>query len=236
MTRHSFKTPASESQAKQLFSYSINKIRNDGVGTANLSDEVYLQVMNDRPAFLPDLQSIENAFSGKRNRYCTVGTAARRAMVRAAWNNMAIAELRDLNRHRSGHRFSPLCPCGFYLPAEVSCHPQVKGLLDDYKVLIESMVASCDASPCDTSPCGASSQENGDDGAYTYVYALLLGTQVPFEHSTHLDKFIYEIELRTGMGAHFRYAEHLAKASAILVQKMPELEPFIQIGNAEPEF
>jgi hypothetical protein len=161
---------------------------------------------------------------------------------------MAIAELRDLNRHRSGYRFSSLCPCGFYLPAEV-VHPYINELLRDYKTLVESIVSSDDILSDNVSSQDTSSQDKlsqdklsqdtssqNKKGAQTYVYALLLGTQVPFEHSTHLDKFIYEIELRTGMGAHFRYAEHLAKASAILVQKMPELEPFIQIGNAEPEF
>ncbi|MDR3013619.1 MAG: FAD-dependent thymidylate synthase [Chitinispirillales bacterium] len=217
MTQHSFKTPASINQAMQLSSYSIDKIRNNGVCIDNIPDDVYLQIMNDRPAFLPDLQTMEAAFAGKENRYCTIGTAARRVMVRAAWNNMAIAELRDLNRHRSGYRFTPLCPRGFYLPEEAK-HPKVDELLRDYKTLVESI---------------ASSQ---DGNAHTYIYALLLGTQIEFEHGTHLDKFIYEIELRTGMGAHFRYADHLAKAAEILTQKMPELAPFIQTGNAEPEF
>ncbi|MCL2218348.1 MAG: FAD-dependent thymidylate synthase [Chitinispirillia bacterium] len=216
MTKHSTATAASRSQTWQTLDYSISNIRNNGVNIANIPDETYLNVMNDRPPFLPDLQTTANAFGGKTNRYSTVGTTVRRTVVRAAWNNMAIAELRDLNRHRSGYRFSPLCPVGFYLPEEVR-HPYVDELLRDYKKLVESIAAN-------------------DNGAETYVYALLLGTQVAFEHSTHLDKFIYEIELRTGMGAHFRYADHLAKASSILIQKMPELAPFIQTGNAEPEF
>jgi len=218
MTKHSFKTAASESQAAQLMSYSIGKIRDEGVNITNIPDQVYLRVMDDRPAFLPDLQTAADAFAGKANRYCAAGTAVRRTVVRSAWNNMAIAELRDLNRHRSGYRFSPLYPCGFYLPRGVK-HPAIDELLNDYRALVESI-----------------SSYNIDNGGGTYVYALLLGTQTPFEHSTHLDKFIYEIELRTGVGAHFRYAEHLAKASAILTQKMPELTPFIQTGNAEPEF
>jgi thymidylate synthase ThyX len=216
MTKHSFKTPASESQANQLLLHSINEIKRGGVSISNIPDEVYLEAMNGRPPFLPDLQSVPEAFLGKKNRYCVPGTAARRAVVRAAWNNMAIAELRDLNRHRSGFRFSPLCPRGFYLPADVK-HPEIGGLLSDYKALAESIASQ-------------------GGGAPAYVYALLLGTQVAFEHSTHLDKFIYEIELRTGMGAHFRYADHLAKAAETLTRKMPELAPFIQTGNAEPEF
>jgi len=216
MTKHSFKTSASESQAGWLSSYSINEIKKHGVCIDNIIDEVYLEIANDRPSFLPDLQSIQNAFDGKENRYGEAGTSIRRAMVRAAWNNMAVAELRDLNRHRSGYRFSPLCPKGFYIPKDVK-HPKIGELLNEYKALVESI---------------ASQKES----AVAYVYALLLGTQVAFEHSTHLDKFIYEIELRTGLGAHFRYAEHLAKASSILKKKMPGISRFIQEGNAEPEF
>ena len=216
MTRHSFKTKAGESQAGQLLSHSVNEIKQYGVCVDCIPDDVYLEVANDRPAFLLDLQSMQDAFDGKENRYSEAGTSVRRAMVRAAWNNMSIAELRDLNRHRSGYRFSPLCPQGFYIPNAVK-HPKIGELLNEYKTLIESIV----------------SQENG---AETYVYALLLGTQVAFEHSTHLDKFIYEIELRTGLGAHFRYAEHLAKASDLLENKMPGISLFVQEGNAEPEF
>ena len=216
MTRHSFCSESSGNQTEQLFAYSINKIKDEGVEIANIADEVYLRVMNDTPEFLPNLQTVQEAFYGKENRYSLAGTTARRIMVRAAWNNMAIAELRDLNRHRSGYRFSPLSPCGFYLPSEVS-HPGIDELLRDYKNLVKEIASQ-------------------KQGAHAYVYALLLGTQTPFEHSANLDKFIYEIELRTGMGAHFRYAEHLAKAAAILTEKMPELAPFIQTGNAEPEF
>jgi thymidylate synthase ThyX len=215
MTRYSFATDASDEQAEQMLSYAVHKIRKEGICTANIADEVYLELMDDRPPFLPNLQTVADAFAEKENRYSTVGTTARRAMVRAAWNNMAIAELRDLNRHRSGYRFSPLRPRGFYMPADVK-HPLIEEVLRDYKAVVESIAAQ-------------------SSGAQAYIYGLLLGTQVEFEHSTHLDKFIYEIELRTGMGAHFRYADHLAKAAAILIEKKPELAPFIQMGNAEPE-
>ena len=50
----------------------------------------------------------------------------------------------------------------------------------------------------------------------------MLGAQTPFEHGTHADKFIYEAELRTGMGAHFRYAEHLSAALGEFFKQVPE--------------
>jgi hypothetical protein len=37
------------------------------------------------------------------------------------------------------------------------------------------------------------------------------------------------------MGAHFRYAEHLAAACGELLKAMPELAPFIKVGSADPE-
>jgi len=69
----------------------------------------------------------------------------------------------------------------------------------------------------------------------SHLYGYLLGVQTPFEHSTHADKFIYEVELRTGMGAHFRYAEHCEAVYREFLKKMPEVEPYVQIGTAEPE-
>jgi hypothetical protein len=62
-----------------------------------------------------------------------------------------------------------------------------------------------------------------------------LGTQYAFEHNTTADKFIYEAELRTGLGAHFRYARHLRDALALWYQKFPATRPFVLEGAAEPE-
>ncbi|MDG5816344.1 FAD-dependent thymidylate synthase [Chitinispirillales bacterium ANBcel5] len=215
MVRHSYPTEASNAQSKLLSAYSINEISNHGVGIKNIDNKVHLSILDDTPDFLPPMQSLDEAFRGKTNRYSTTGTTVNRCMVRAAWNNIAIAELRDLNRHRSGYRFSPLIPKGFYLPQEVY-HPGVDGLLDKQKQFTEKLALSTKD--------------------FRYCYGLLLGAQTPFEHSTHLDKFIYEIELRTGLGAHYRYAQHLKDAYDKLIELRPELKDHLSIGDAEPEF
>jgi thymidylate synthase ThyX len=215
LVRHSFPDEASTFQARQMIDVATAHIRNHGVPSWKLGDEVVVSVEKTPPSFLPELPSAEDAFRNKTNRYSAAGIRVRRVMVRAAWNNMAIAELRDLNRHRTGFRFSPLVPMGFYLPPDVD-HEKREALCATKSALVKKLAA------------------DRDNGA-AFVYGLLLGTQVPFEHSTHLDKFIYEIEIRTGMGAHFRYAEHLAAASNELVTIMPELAPFINVGSAEPE-
>jgi thymidylate synthase ThyX len=214
LIRHAVSDEASVAQAGELIAHAVGRIRAQGVPSGRLDDEVHVSVENSLPRFLPQFQCVADAFIGKTSRYSAMGNAVRRILVRAAWNNMAIAELRDLNRQRTGFRFSPLAPVGFYLPDGVS-HPRLPELLEKKQELIRALAA-------------------GNGGA-AYVYGLLLGTQVTFEHSTNLDKFIYAIELRTGMGAHFRYAEHLGAACDELCKIMPELRPFIKVGKAEPE-
>ncbi len=214
LSRHCYSDESSRFQAQQVFDYATSRIREQGASTALLDDKVWVEVENRLADFLPQIQKIEDSFHGKVNRYSLSGTSVKRVFVRAAWNNLSIAELRDLNRHRSGYRFSPLTPEGFYIPAEVK-HPRLEELMRKNAVFLKRIAMSKDSA--------------------AYVYGLLLGTQVPFEHSTHLDKFIYEIELRTGLGAHFRYAEHLSAAYKELIKKMPQLEDYIEVGSAEPE-
>ena len=215
LMRHSMPDEASSAQARCAIDAAVSRIATGGVSVDAAPDKVAVSLDTAFPAFLPPQQSLRDAFLGKENRYSIAGSGVRRIMVRASWNNMAIAELRDLNRHRTGYRFSPLIPAGFYLPPGI-VHPKLDALRAAMRSVIGKLAAR-------------------GDGSAAYVYGLLLGTQVPFEHSTHLDKFIYEIELRTGMGAHFRYAEHLAAANRELLRAMPGLAPYIEVGSAEPE-
>ncbi|MCZ6672021.1 MAG: FAD-dependent thymidylate synthase [Verrucomicrobia bacterium] len=201
-----------EVQARQEFEYSL-KLGLEMLSIENRPDDVWVKVDNDLPDFLPEMQSMEDALGHRANRYGRSGTAIRRMRVGFAWNNMAIAELRDLNRHRTGHRFTPLIQNGFYLPPEVDPAPH-EDFLNRQKELLKTLMEL-------KSPA--------------YVYGLLLGSQTPFEHSTHADKFVYEAELRTGMGAHFRYAEHLSKVLHKFFELVPESKQWINEGTAEPE-
>jgi hypothetical protein len=212
LVKHSKSEFSFEYQARQEFEYSL-KLGLETLSTDNRADEVWVNVDNELPDFLPEMQSMEDALGQRANRYGRCGTSIRRMRVGFAWNNMAIAELRDLNRHRTGHRFTPMIQNGFYLPPEVDPAPH-QALLNRQKALLKSLMEL-------KSPA--------------YVYGLLLGSQTPFEHSTHADKFVYEAELRTGMGAHFRYAEHLSKALHKFWELVPESKPYITEGTAEPE-
>lgn len=63
----------------------------------------------------------------------------------------------------------------------------------------------------------------------------MLGTEYPFEHTTTADKFLYEAELRTGLGAHFRYAKHLRDVLALWYDRFPATQGLVLEGSAEPE-
>jgi thymidylate synthase ThyX len=212
LMRHSFAEKSFEEQARQECASSL-KLGLEALSAKPLADQVWVSVDRAAPPWLPHVQPVAEALRHRANRYGQQGHATRRMRVTFAWNNMALAELRDLNRHRTGNRHTPLIQAGFYLPPEIR-HEDHRELLADQLALTRELMAR-------ESP--------------SYVYSLLLGAQTPFEHGTHADKFIYEAELRTGMGAHFRYAEHLGQALHAFLEQVPEAREWVVEGTAEPE-
>lgn len=217
LIKHSFPDDASIFHAYGEIGLSQEAIIKNGVCTDNIPDKTFCKLDEDFPDFdrfdyLKSDIPVDGEFENKENRYSRVGPSIRRRGVRFAWNNIAIAELRDLNRHRSGNRYTPFVPEGFYLPKEIGRDEEVESFLKKYKRLVELL-----------------SQKG------LHYYGYLLGTQVYFEHDTQLDKFIYEVELRTGLGAHFRYAEHLDAVAEDLFAEHPEFIKHIDVGDAEPE-
>jgi hypothetical protein len=212
LMRHSSAEKSYTAQAEQELAASC-ALGLARLSSAPLADEVWVNVDRATPPWLPETQSVAESLRYRSNRYGYQGTATRRLRVSFAWNNMALAELRDLNRHRTGHRYTPLIQAGFYLPPEIPAGPHA-ALLADQLALTRELLQR---------------------GSAAYVYSLLLGAQTPFEHSTHADKFIYEAELRTGMGAHYRYAEHLSAALHAFFAQVPEARAHVVEGTAEPE-
>jgi thymidylate synthase ThyX len=212
LMRHSFAEKSFEEQARQELSASL-KLGIEVLSDRPLGDQVWVSVDRAAPPWLPHSQPISEALRHRANRYGQQGHGTRRMRVTFAWNNMALAELRDLNRHRTGNRHTPLVQAGFYLPPEILHATHAKLLADQMELTRELM----------------------ERGSASYVYSLLLGAQTPFEHGTHADKFIYEAELRTGMGAHFRYAEHLGHALKAFLEQVPEAREWVVEGTAEPE-
>lgn len=201
-----------QEQARQELAASV-QLGLERLSAEPLPDAVWVKVNRETPPWLPELQPVPEALRHRANRYGQCGSAARRMRVTFAWNNLAIAELRDLNRHRTGYRYTPLIQAGFYLPPEVSRISHASLLAGQADLTREFLRR----------------------GSPAYVYSLLLGAQTPFEHATHGDKFIYEAELRTGMGAHFRYAEHLSAALGEFLRQVPDAADWVAEGTAEPE-
>jgi thymidylate synthase ThyX len=212
LMRHSEADTSYQRQAELELATSL-QLGLERLSTAPLADEVWVKVDRDAPPWLAETQGVNEALRHRTNRYGRQGTATRRMPVGFAWNNLALAELRDLNRHRTGHRYTPLIQAGFYLPPEVPAAPHT-ALLESQAKLTRELMAR---------------------GSPAYVYSLLLGAQTPFEHRTQADKFIYEAELRTGMGAHFRYAEHLSAVLREFCKQVPEARAWVTEGTAEPE-
>ena len=166
----------------------------------------------------PHVKNFESDLCFHDNRYAFIGGNLQRTSVRFSWEGVAFADIRDLNRHRTGTKFCPLVPVGFY------------GAREQWKdgTHIQPLIASA-------GEINARAGEILNQGDWTFVYWVLLGTQFSFEHTTTADKFIYEAELRTGVGAHYRYAKHLHDVLELWYQKFPETRGLILEGSAEPE-
>ena len=102
----------------------------------------------------------------------------------------------------TGSKYCPPVPQGFYYAAD-----QVPAATEEKRAACFSGRRLADA-PRNARPgvCGARPNRR--------IFRTLLGTEFPFEHLTTADT-IYEAELRTGVGAHFRYAKHLRDALAL---------------------
>src|SRR3954464_15857937 len=133
LMRHSYAEKSFQMQVQQELAASV-ALGLARLSTQPLTDEVWVKVDRDAPPWLAETQPLSEALKHRANRYGYQGKATRRMRVSFAWNNMAIAELRDLNRHRTGHRYTPMIQAGFYLPAEISPAPH-QALLDEQATL-----------------------------------------------------------------------------------------------------
>ena len=151
------------------------------------------------------------------NRYAYIGPALRDTPVRFGWGAVAFGDIRDLNRHRTGSKNCLLVPQGFYGATDQTDDAGLHRLADAGAAL-----------------CGRCMEQLRAEQP-TFLYWMMLGTQFPFEHLTTADKFIYEAELRTGFGAHYRYAKHLHDVLELWYQQFPATRGLILEGAAEPE-
>lgn len=230
MMKHATEKPSYRNGIEGEFRSLADRARKTGIpaldedGTdAESSSAPHIEVMLPAGAteedFLRDL-------SYHDNRYSWVGETLRRTAVRFWWEGMTLAEIRDLNRHRTGTKHSPLLPLGFY--AALDQLPEGIGRRDERRAQLHALAGTGRAMSR-----RALTILRADDPRY--IYWTPLGTQYQFEHTTTADKFIYEAELRTGTGAHYRYAQHLHEALELWYRRFPSTRSLILEGSAEPE-
>jgi len=169
-------------------------------------------------------EQIANDLAWHSNRYAPVGSGLQRASVRFGWSAVGFAEIRDLNRHRTGTKYCPLAPVGFYFALDQLAGDGAPAALA--RLRPEGAVGRS---------ASTRASQLLQAGEPTYIYWSLLGAQYPYEHTTTADKFLYEAELRTGVGAHFRYAKHLRDALALWYEQFPRTRGLVLEGAAEPE-
>ena len=168
-----------------------------------------------------DRQDILEDLKDRTNRYSLVGEMLSLTPVTYGFRAIAMAELRDMNRHRTGTKASFLVPMGFH-----AAEDQIPEGVDvtEYLELVAFGIRQSEKA-----------LQLLKDGDPTYVYYTLLGTQFPFLHTTTADKFIYTMELRTGVGAHYRYAQHCHDLLEQWYSIFPEHRGVIFEGSYEPE-
>jgi len=187
-------------------------------GFGEAADTAFAHI--DVPSDVTDA-SMTEAFAFHDNRYGFVGDSLRRTAVRFGWEAVTMAELRDLNRHRTGTKYCPMLPLGFYcaldqVPESVDPAPLMAWADRGRELTLESRQGIAAGNAAD-------------------IYKSLLGSQYYFEHTTTADKFIYEAELRTGTGAHYKYAKHLHDCLELWYKRFPATRGLVLEGTAEPE-
>ena len=162
------------------------------------------------------------ALSFRTNRYSPFGHTISQVSTTFSWEGITFGEIRDLNRHRTGSKYCSLVPLGFYGATD-----QIPSEDSD----INNKINSLHNNFINTSSVARDLMIDNSE----YIYFTNLGHKYYFEHTTTADKFLYEMELRTGVGAHYKYAEHCHKALELWYQKFPQTKGLIFEGSAEPE-
>ena len=164
-----------------------------------------------------------SAMSFRTNRYSPFGHTISQIPVTFSWEGITFGEIRDLNRHRTGSKYCSLVPIGFYGATDEIPQDEISNSSQEIQKLYFEFEQ--------TSPKSRELMKDYPE----YIYFTSLGHKYFFEHTTTADKFLYEMELRTGVGAHYKYAEHCHKVLELWYQKYPQSKCLIFEGSAEPE-
>jgi len=229
MTKHARATEPARQAIAAEFGKLVRMARHEssrGQNSRQAASEAGVPFLSVLPPAGVSEEEIARDLSYHENRYSPVGSSLQRMGVRFGWSAIGFAEIRDLNRHRTGTKYCPQVPKGFYFGFDQI--PDMSAACEEKRARLTKLA---DIGRQST----AKAHQRLAESDPAYVYWTLLGTEYPFEHTTTADKFIYEAELRTGVGAHYRYAKHLRDALALFYQQFPCARGLILEGSAEPE-
>lgn len=163
-----------------------------------------------------------NQLKWRENRYAEFPQWTKMTPVTFGWKWAGFAEIRDLNRHRTGNKQLGT-PNGFYCasdvaPIDFSSRLDIMGMKD--------MRKSFDVA-----------KKYLQEGNFEGLYCLNLGHTFDFTHTTTLDKYIYEVELRTGIGTHYAYSRMMKETvEDDIRRKIPFIIERMDIGNSPLEW
>ena len=174
-------------------------------------------------------QDLIEAVRFHEGRYDFIGSPLQRTSVRFGWQAIPLAEIRDLNRHRTGSKYFTLAPVGTYLADDEvarieTAHPGLKKLCDELRALRPAGIAA-----------NQLALQRLQEADPAFVYWLPMGSQCFYEHTTTANHFLYQAELRTGLGSHYVYAARMREVLDQWHEKFPGTAAHIKAGTAEPE-
>jgi len=159
----------------------------------------------------------------RENRYAGFTDTIRMTPVRFGWSQSGFAEIRDVNRHRTGSKRISWYPNGFH-----SCADQC---IKDPDLSQQLLEYAEDQMRNNFEMCVKYLKEGNFEG----LYLLSLGHTFEWQHITTLDKFIYQAELRTGIGAHYAYARMMMECVGALENSIPGISGKMLLGTGEAE-
>lgn len=194
--------------------------------SAPAESKPFLHVMLPEGAVESDLVA---SIQFHRGRYDFIGSDLQRTAVRFGWHALPIAEIRDLNRHRTGSKYFTLAPVGTYLADDEierveALHPELCDRCQELRALRGAGITACEAAHAQLAEANPA-----------FVYWLPMGAQCYYEHTTTANHFLYQAELRTGLGSHYQYAARMTEVLHLWHERFPATAPYVQAGTAEPE-
>jgi len=214
--------------ARQEFAYAVTRAQNQPADqlTGPAASQPFLDVMLPRGMRAEELVA---AVQFHRGRYDFIGSQLQRTAVRFGWQALPIAEIRDLNRHRTGSKYFDLAPVGTYLADD-----EIARVAREYANLADEC-AALDKLRSIGSAATTAAHSQLAAGNPAFVYWLPMGAQCYYDHTTTANHFLYQAELRTGLGSHYVYAARMAECLELWHQQFPGTAQYVQAGTAEPE-